>query len=123
MGVGLGLNGAEGDVSDARFSFEDRDRWSGSTAVEPSFGKVIDQLEDTMASMAVVQLAEGILLDEDRVADSPTRAAEEEDQVEDDLFEEDAEEAKVNRKVADLEISNASLMAINRSLEGEFCPV
>lgn len=30
---------------------------------------------------------------------------------------EDAEEAKINRKIADLEISNASLLAINRALE------
>jgi hypothetical protein len=29
------------------------------------------------------------------------------------------EEARRNRRVADLEISNASLLAINRSLEGE----
>ncbi|WVQ64701.1 uncharacterized protein L199_002868 [Kwoniella botswanensis] len=39
------------------------------------------------------------------------------DQDMDAVMEADAEEAKVNRKIADLEISNASLLAINKTLE------
>jgi hypothetical protein len=119
MGVGLGLSGAAEEALEALLCVErDRDRWSGSTAVEPSFGKVVDQLEDPITDIQTAQNNVTSSYSEGGAVGAATRAMEDEDQVEDDLFEEDAEEAKVNRKVADLEISNASLMAINRSLEG-----
>ncbi|CAD6587482.1 MAG: hypothetical protein TREMPRED_004766 [Tremellales sp. Tagirdzhanova-0007] len=65
----------------------ERNRMSGSTAVE------LDLSEDAGR------------LEKEKDADCDV------------VIESDAEEAKINRKIADLEISNASLLAINRSLE------
>ncbi|GFZ50288.1 hypothetical protein JCM24511_08044 [Saitozyma sp. JCM 24511] len=65
----------------------ERDRLSGSTAVDEDTNE--DKGKDQIADVEVVLDGEA----------------------------DDVEEAKVNRKVADLEISNASLLAINRSLE------
>ncbi|WWD20012.1 hypothetical protein CI109_104485 [Kwoniella shandongensis] len=66
----------------------ERDRLSGATAVEV---EVVDE--------------NGLALTKGRDVEV------------DDVLETNAEEAKVNRKIADLEISNASLLAINKMLE------
>ncbi|AAW43433.1 hypothetical protein CNE00380 [Cryptococcus deneoformans JEC21] len=50
-------------------------------------------------------------------AGAGTEIGGEQEQEVDDMLVTDAVEAKINRKVADLEISNASLLAINKSLE------
>jgi hypothetical protein len=68
----------------------ERDRLSGSTAVDEDSNE--EKGKDQIADVEVVLDGEA----------------------------DDVEEAKVNRKVADLEISNASLLAINRTLEGEY---
>ncbi|WVR03348.1 hypothetical protein IAU60_000339 [Kwoniella sp. DSM 27419] len=103
------------DVSASESEMSHLSRLSHS-AIEPDMKEVWDR-DRLSGATAVDEVTHGERVKFDLDAGTGGQDGGEGDEEVEEVLGADAEEAKVNRKVADLEISNASLLAINKMLE------
>ncbi|KAE8542281.1 hypothetical protein D1P53_001055 [Cryptococcus gattii VGV] len=104
-----------------RYEYNDNDNRNGEIyTIENGHGNREKSTEQEEVTNKTGVEGEGIkrgLVENQVEVEAGTESKGKEEQEVDDMLGTDAVEAKINRKIADLEISNASLLAINQALE------